>query len=99
TGSTGEDYAEAYRNAVVLEDDDPLQIVPDLFVLRERPQLAARIRRRGRATAKEYVWEKVIEQLLSRVEFAVQRQAVKRPAEPAPAPRRVSRTLRSLEKP
>ena len=99
TGSTGEDYAEAYRNAVVLETDDPLEIVTELSVLRERPQLAAGLRRRGRATAKDYVWEKVIAQLLSRVEFAVQRQAVKRPAEPAPAPRRVSRTLRSLEKP
>ena len=89
TGSTGEDYAEAYRNAVVLETDDPLEIVTELSVLKERPALVASLRKRGKATAKDYVWEKVIEQLLSRVEFASQRQAVKLPGKP---------TLRSLKK-
>ena len=77
TGSTGEDYAEAYRNAVVLETDDPLEIVTELTALKERPRLMARLRKRGIATARDYVWEKVIGQLLSRVEFAIQRQAVK----------------------
>ena len=77
TGSTGEDYAEPYRNAVVLETDDPFEIVTELSVLKERPQLAAGLRKRGKATARDYVWEKVIVQLFSRVEFAAQRQAVK----------------------
>jgi glycosyltransferase involved in cell wall biosynthesis len=96
TGSTGEDYAEPYRNALVLETDDPLEIVTELAVLKERPRVAAHIRRRGRITARDYVWEKVIEQLLLRVEFAAERQAVKLP--PAPPRKRVSRarTLRSL---
>ncbi|HEV3406827.1 MAG TPA: glycosyltransferase, partial [Candidatus Dormibacteraeota bacterium] len=94
TGSTGEDYAEAYRNAVVLETDDPLEIVTELSVLKERPRLAAGLRKRGKATAKDYVWEKVIRQLLSRVEFATQRQAVKVPWELTPTPRRVTRTPR-----
>ncbi|HSS62548.1 MAG TPA: glycosyltransferase [Candidatus Limnocylindrales bacterium] len=79
TGSTGEDYAEAYRNAVVLETDDPIEIVTELSVLKERPRLVAGLRKRGKATARDYVWEKVIEQLLSRVEFAAQRQGVKLP--------------------
>src|SRR5205823_11083567 len=82
TGSTGEDYAESYRNAVVLETDDPLEIVTELTVLKERPRLAAALRRRGRVTARDYLWEKVIDQLLSRIEFAAQRQAVKLPEEP-----------------
>jgi len=96
TGSTGEDYAEPYRNALVLETDDPLEIVTELAVLKERPRVAAHIRRRGRITARDYVWEKVIEQLLLRVEFAAERQAVRLP--PAPPRKRVSRarTLRSL---
>src|SRR2546430_1449623 len=51
TGSTGEDYAEAYRNAVVLETDDPIEIVTELSVLKQRPRLAAGIRKRGRTTA------------------------------------------------
>ncbi|HKC20380.1 MAG TPA: hypothetical protein VKE27_12215, partial [Candidatus Dormibacteraeota bacterium] len=98
TGSTGEDYAEAYRNAVVLETDDPIEIVTELSVLKERPRLVAGLRRRGKATAKDYVWENVIEQLLSRVEFAAQRQAVKMPG-PTPATKRpATRTLRSLKK-
>ena len=83
TGSTGEDYAEAYRNALVLETSDPIELVTELTLLKERPKLAATIRRRGRTTAREYVWEKVIRQLLLRVEFAAAQQAV-RPAPPAP---------------
>jgi hypothetical protein len=68
-----------------------------LSALRERPRLAAGLRKRGRATAKDYVWEKVIEQLLSRVEFAAQQQAVKMPAAESEARRPSARTLRSLE--
>ena len=76
TGSTGEDYAEPYRNAVVLETSDPIELVTELTLLKERPKLAAAMRRRGRLTAKAYVWDKVIEQLLLRVEFAAALQAV-----------------------
>ena len=96
TGSTGEDYAEPYRNALVLETDDPLEIVTELAVLKERPRVAAHIRRRGRITARDYLWERVIDQLLLRVEFAAERQAVKLP--PAAPRKRVARprTLRSL---
>jgi len=77
TGSTGEDYAEAYRNALVLETEDPIELVTELLLMKERPALAASIRRRGRVTAREYVWEKVIEQLLLRVEFAAARQSTR----------------------
>ena len=77
TGSTGEDYAEAYRNAVVLETDDPLEIVTELIALKERPRLLAEMKKRGRATARDYVWEKVIGELMLRVEFAAAHQGVK----------------------
>jgi glycosyltransferase involved in cell wall biosynthesis len=86
TGATGEDYAEAYRNSLVLETDDPLEIVTELSVLKDRPRVAEHLRKRGRVTARDYVWEKVIDQLLRRVDYAAERQAVKRP--PAAAPRR-----------
>ncbi|HEV1992642.1 MAG TPA: glycosyltransferase [Candidatus Dormibacteraeota bacterium] len=85
TGSTGEDYAEAYRNALVVETSDPVELVTELTLLKERPSLAARMRKRGRTTAREYIWEKVIDQLLLRVEFAAALQAVKQP--PAPDPK------------
>ncbi len=95
TGSTGEDYAEAYRNAVVLETDDPIEITTELSALRERPRLVASMRRRGRATARDYAWDNVIEQLLLRIDFAAARQgvAIAQPAKPARrrrAPRRVA---------
>jgi glycosyltransferase involved in cell wall biosynthesis len=91
TGSTGEDYAEAYRNALVLETSDPVELVTELVLLKERPKLAASIRRRGRVTARSYVWEKVIDELLLRIEFAAAQQAVRTPPappEPKPAPAR-----------
>jgi len=94
TGSTGEDYAEAYRNAVVIETDDPMEIVSELTVLKERPRLEAQIRRRGRATARDYVWEKVIDELLHRVDFAASRQAVKAPEA---APRRPAVRRRAIK--
>jgi len=79
TGSTGEDYAEGYRNALVLETDDSIELVTELNLIRDRPKLAASIRRRGRTTARAYVWEKVIQELLLRIEFAAAQQAVRLP--------------------
>jgi glycosyltransferase involved in cell wall biosynthesis len=76
TGSTGEDYAESYRNAVVLETSDPIELVTELSLLKERPKFAAALRKRGRLTAKDYTWDKVIDQLLLRVEFAAALQGV-----------------------
>jgi len=96
TGSTGEDYAEAYRNAVVLETDDPLEIVTELSVLKEKPGVAEHLRKRGRVTAREYVWEKVIDQLMLRVDFAAERQAIKMPEAPTKKRMGRTRTLRSL---
>jgi glycosyltransferase involved in cell wall biosynthesis len=89
TGATGEDYAQAYRNALVVETSDPVELVTELMLLKEKPNLAARIRTRGRTTAREYTWEKVIDQLLLRVEFAAALQAVKPP--PAPEPKVVQK--------
>jgi hypothetical protein len=84
TGSTGEDYADAYRNALVLETSDPVELVTELALLKERPRLAAHMRKRGRTTAREYTWERVIDQLLLRVEFAAAQQGVKQPPTSAP---------------
>jgi glycosyltransferase involved in cell wall biosynthesis len=94
TGSTGEDYAHSYRNALVMETDDPIELVTGLTLLKERPQLAASMRRRGRVTARQYAWEKVIDELLLKVDIAAAQQAVRLPAAnpgPAKAPRRPAR--------
>jgi glycosyltransferase involved in cell wall biosynthesis len=94
TGSTGEDYAEAFRNALVLETNDPIELVTELNLLKQRPNLAAAMRRRGRVTARQYTWEKVVDQLLLRAEFAAAQQAVRLPATEPPqtkVPKRVPR--------
>jgi glycosyltransferase involved in cell wall biosynthesis len=99
TGATGEDYADAYRNALVVETDDTIELVTELNLIQQRPRLAAAIRRRGRVTARAYTWEKVIEQLLLRIEFAAAQQAVTVPngaiEEANPLPRRATRKGRA----
>jgi len=77
TGSTGEDYADGFRNALVLETEDPVELVSLLRLIKERPQLAASIRRQARGTARDYAWEKVTDQLLLRIEFAAAQQSVR----------------------
>src|SRR6266481_642155 len=99
TGATGEDYADAYRNALVVETDETFELVTELNMIQQRPRLAAAIRRRGRVTARAYTWEKVIEQLLLRIEFAAAQQAVTVPngaiEESKPLPRRATRRGRA----
>src|SRR5216683_1344568 len=99
TGATGEDYADAYRNALVVETDDTIELVTELNLIQQRPRFAAAIRRRGRVTARAYTWEKVIEQLLLRIEFAAAQQAVTVPNgaidEAKPLPHRATRKGRA----
>jgi glycosyltransferase involved in cell wall biosynthesis len=85
TGSTGEDYADGFRNALVLETDDPVELVTLLRMIREQPAMAVSIRKRGRTTARDYLWEKVIDQLLLRIEFAAAQQDVRLAAASEPA--------------
>jgi len=80
TGSTGEDYAEPFRNALVLETDDPIELVSGLTWIKEQPRLAEALKKQGKATARSYAWEKVIDQLLLRIELAAAQQAVRLPS-------------------
>ena len=63
-------------DALVIETEDPIELATTLRVIRERPQLAAEIRRQGRATARAYSWDRVITQLLLRIELAAAQQGV-----------------------
>lgn len=75
TGSTGEDYAEPFRNAIVIETDDPLELVAGLEQVRRNPDWAARLRANGRLTAREYTWDRVLEHLRYWLELAAARQS------------------------
>ncbi len=85
-GSTGEDYADAFRNSLVLETDDPVEVVTLLRLIKETPDLAASIRKRGLTTASDYAWEKVIDQLLLRIDLAAAQQAVRLEGADVPPP-------------
>ena len=60
-GRTGEDYAVPYGNAVVVQTDDPRELRTHLAALAARPDLAERIRADGRATAKRFVWPRILD--------------------------------------
>jgi glycosyltransferase involved in cell wall biosynthesis len=60
-GRTGEDYAVPFGNAIVVQSDDPRELLTSYLMLRERPELARAIRTDGRATAKRFAWPRVLE--------------------------------------
>lgn len=60
-GRTGEDYAVPYGNAVVVQTDDPRELLAHLGTLAARPALAERIRADGRATARRFVWPRILD--------------------------------------
>ncbi len=76
TGSTGEDYAISFQNAIVTETDDPDEIVGYLLYLRRHPEEQERIRCAGRSTAEEFLWDQVIENLLGKLEFLARKQNI-----------------------
>ncbi|MDQ1551565.1 MAG: hypothetical protein QOD50_987, partial [Actinomycetota bacterium] len=91
--------AQAFRNSLVMETDDPIELVTELNLLKQRPQLAAAMRRRGKVTARQYTWEKVIDQLLLRTEFAAAQQAVRLPAAQPEAAKTARRAPRKAATP
>jgi glycosyltransferase involved in cell wall biosynthesis len=60
-GRTGEDYAVPFGNAVVVQSDDPRELLTAHLTLRERPELGRAIRTEGRATAKRFAWPRILE--------------------------------------
>jgi glycosyltransferase involved in cell wall biosynthesis len=76
TGSTGEDYAISLENAIVTETDDPDEIVGYLLYLRRHPNEQERIRKAGCQTARQFLWDQVIENLVSKLEFLGRKQDI-----------------------
>jgi glycosyltransferase involved in cell wall biosynthesis len=64
TGYSGEDYAVAGRNAVVLQTSDPREFVDQYLRLRDDPMEEQAIRRAGCVTSRQYAWPEVIERNL-----------------------------------
>ena len=67
TGNTGEEYARHLENAVVLDTADPAEAAWYVSYLADRPDEQERLRTEGRATARLFTWDRVLDQLLARV--------------------------------
>jgi hypothetical protein len=60
-GRTGEDYAVPFGNAVVMQSDDARELFATHATLRARPEVVRAIRADGKATAKRFVWPRVLD--------------------------------------
>jgi len=69
TGGTGEDYALPGYNAVVLETDDPREIVEHVERLASEPTKERALRRAGQRTAAAVTWDLAAERLSRSVRF------------------------------
>ena len=71
TGCTGEDYAVPGRNALVLQTNEPRELVGALVSLEANETRKISLRRAARTTARHYAWSEVIDRnLLPQVEMA-----------------------------
>jgi len=68
-GNSGEDYARAFQNAMVIESDDPGEIASYLISFTNNPRLGEKIRLQARQTAEMFTWDRVIEDLIGKVEY------------------------------
>jgi glycosyltransferase involved in cell wall biosynthesis len=75
-GATGEEYAQPFKNAVVIETDDAAEVVAYLTYLDEHPAAARQLRVEARRTAREFTWDGAIDILLRRLEFVALRQGL-----------------------
>jgi glycosyltransferase involved in cell wall biosynthesis len=76
TGSTGEDYAVSFENAVALETDDAEEIVGYLLHMMRHPEERAKITSAGTRTASEFTWEEVIDNLIGKVGYLARKQNI-----------------------
>ena len=91
TGCSGEDYAVPGYNALVLETNDPREFTALFSELHTNPMRERALRRAGSATAKHYMWPKIIQHLLlPRIRFLAPGASIAG----AEAPKRASRSHR-----
>lgn len=76
TGATGEDYAIPFENAMVLDTADPGEIVGYISHLQHHPSEKDVIRQGARRTAATFVWDRVIDNLMSKLEYIARNQGV-----------------------
>jgi hypothetical protein len=60
-GRTGEDYAVPFGNSVVVQSDDPRELITMDATLRADAKLAAALRSDGLITAQRFAWPRILE--------------------------------------
>jgi glycosyltransferase involved in cell wall biosynthesis len=78
-GATGEEYAEPFKNAIVIETEDAAEVVAYVSHLSEHPENARNLRIAAQRTARDYTWQKVIDIMLQRLEFVAIKQGLRLP--------------------
>jgi glycosyltransferase involved in cell wall biosynthesis len=68
-GATGEEYAEPFVNAIVVDTDDGRELAAYLRGVVDEPATGAAMRAAGRETAERYTWPTVIETLTRKLAF------------------------------
>jgi len=69
-GSTGEEYAEPFHNAIVCDTNDGRELAEYLRASFGDEVRADRMRVAGYATANRYLWQSVLETLASKIAYA-----------------------------
>jgi glycosyltransferase involved in cell wall biosynthesis len=82
TGSTGEDYAVSFENAIVTETEDPDEIVGYLLYLQRHPERQETLRKASQYTARQFLWDRVIENMVGKLEFLARKQNIALPTAP-----------------
>src|SRR2546429_8324428 len=78
-GATGEEYAEPFKNAIVIETEDAAEIVAYVNHLAAHPDTARNLRIAAQRTARDYTWQRVIDIFLQRLEFVALKQGLSIP--------------------
>ena len=60
-GRTGEDYAVPFGNSVVIQSDDPRELITSYHTLKSGLELAASLRADGLITARRFAWPRILE--------------------------------------
>ena len=76
TGGTGEEYAVHLENAIVLETSDAEEAAWYIRYLERAPSVAENLSREARRTARRFLWDGIVDNLLGKVEFLAMRQGM-----------------------
>jgi glycosyltransferase involved in cell wall biosynthesis len=68
-GSTGEEYAEPFHNAIVCDTDDGRELAEYIRSSYGDERAADRMRHAGYATATRYLWQSVLETLANKIAY------------------------------